>query len=180
MSQYREEVVRTSVEPGGSVVEERTVQEDGTGSRVVRTTQTQVAPPLPVRSTRTVRRWWRRSALPAAPMGTEYVTAPSYGLDPSLAQFLRLSWFVLGLLEAVLGLRFVLSLLGANERNDFAAAVYGLTWVFVGPFRTLFATPASGGSSFELYTLVAMLVYFVAWWVVVKGIAVVLNRSVDV
>src|SRR5215213_10283634 len=85
-----------------------------------------------------------------------------------------------GLLEAVLALRFLLSLLGANERNDFAAAVYGLTGGLVGPFRTLFATPTSGDSSFELYTLVAMLAYAVAWWVAVKLIGLVLDRSVDV
>jgi YggT family protein len=178
LGQYREEIVTTSVEPADArVVEERTVQDDGLGSRVVHTTTTSAAP-VPVRSTRLVRRWLRpRSALPP---DTEYVTAPSYGLDPGLAQFLRISWFAVGLLETVLGLRFLLSLMGANERNDFAASVYSLTWVFVGPFRSLFATPAAGASSFELFTLVAMAFYFAAWWGVVKLIGVVLNRSVDV
>jgi hypothetical protein len=176
MEQNRDEVVRTSVESDAGVVEQRTVRDDGLGGRVVQTTTT-TAPPVPIQSTRLVRRWWRPA--PVATAGTEYVTAPSDALDPSLAGFLRISWFLLGLLEAVLALRFVLSLLGANERNEFAAAVYGLTGVFVGPFRTLFATPASGGSSLELYTLVAMLVYFVAWWAVVKMIGVVLNRPVD-
>ena len=176
MGQYREEVVQTSVEPDAGVVERRTVQDDMPGARVVQTTTT-TAPTVPVQSTRLVRRWWRPA--PAATAGTAYVTASSYAADPSLARFLRIAWFLLGLLEAVLALRFVLSLLGANERNDFAAAVYGLTGVFVGPFRTLFATPASGGSSLELFTLVAMLVFFVAWWAVVKLIGVVLDRSVD-
>jgi hypothetical protein len=176
MEQYREEVVPTSVKPGTEVLEERTVRDDGLGGRVVNTATT-TTPPVPIGSTRLVRRWWRT---PMAAAGTEYVTAPSYGLDSGLARFLRISWFLVGLLEAVLALRFVLSLLGANERNDFAAAVYGLTGVFVGPFRTLFATPASGGSSLELFTLVAMLFFFVAWWAVVKMIGVVLNRSVDV
>jgi YggT family protein len=176
MGQYRDEVVRTSVEPDAGVVEQRTVQDDGLGGRVVQTTTT-TAPPVPIQSTRLVRRWFRPAPMVAA--GTEYVTVPSGGLDPSLAGFLRISWFLIGLLEAVLALRFVLSLLGANERNEFASAVYGLTGVFVGPFRTLFPTPASGGSSLELYTLVAMLVFLVAWWAVVKLIGVVLNRSVD-
>src|SRR5205085_1456613 len=126
LAQFREEVVQTSVEPDTSVVEQRTVQTDGLGSRVVRTTTTEAAPPLPIRSTRVVRRWWRRTPLAAST--SEYAAAPSYdALDSGLAQFLRLSWFVLGLLEAVLALRFVLSLLGANERNDFAAMVYGVT-----------------------------------------------------
>jgi len=177
MTQYREEVLTTSVEPDASVVEQRTVQDDGIGSRVVHTATT-TAPPGPAGTTRTVRRWWRQEPLGVA--GTEYATAPSYALDPGLAHFLRISWFVLGLIEAVLALRFMLSLLGANERNEFAAAVYGLTWPLVAPFRTLFGTPASGGSVLELHTLVAMLVLFLFWWAAVKTIGVVLNRSVDV
>jgi hypothetical protein len=177
MGQYRDEVVRTSVETEADVVEQRTVREDGLGARVVETTTT-IAPPVPIESTRLVRRWWRPAAVAGA--GTEYVTAPSDGLDPNLARLLRISWFLVGLLDAVLALRFVLSLLAANERNDFAAAIYGLTALFVGPFRTLFATPTSGGSSLELYTLVAVLIFFVAWWAVVRKIGVVLDRPVDV
>src|SRR5690349_4051598 len=123
MGQYREEVVRTSAEPDAAVVEQRTVQDDGTGRRVVETTTT-TAPPAAIRSTRLVRRWWRPGRVVA---GTEYVTAPGDAPDPSLARFLRIAWFLLGLVEAVLALRFVLSLLGANERNEFAAAVYALT-----------------------------------------------------
>src|SRR5438874_2033684 len=115
MEQYREEVVPTSVQPDVEVLEQRTVRDDGPGGRVVHTTTTTV-PPVPIGSTRLVRRWWRQTPMVA---GTEYVTAPGYALDPSLARFLRIAWFLLGLLEAVLALRFVLSLLGANERNDF-------------------------------------------------------------
>jgi hypothetical protein len=180
MAQSREEIVRTSVDPDLGVVEERTVQTDGLGSRVVRTTTTEQAPSVPaVHSTHVVRRFWRRTPLAAST--SEYASAPSYNaLDPGLAQFLRLSWFALGLLESLLGLRFVLSLLGANEHNDFAAMVYALTWTPVGPFRTLFATPTAGASTFELFTLIAMVVYFIGWWVVVRTVGLVLNRSVDV
>src|SRR5438105_4763880 len=122
MGQSREEVVRTSVDPDAGVVEQRMVREDGLGDRVVQTTTT-TARPVPIQSTRLVRRWWRPA--PAVAVGTEYVTAPGDALDPGLAQFLRISWFLVGLVEAVLALRFVLSLLGANERNAFAGVVYG-------------------------------------------------------
>ena len=54
----------------------------------------------------------------------------------------------------------MLALLGANRRNDFAAAVCGLTRPFVAPFSNLFPTPASDGAVFEVYTLVAMLMFF--------------------
>jgi uncharacterized protein YggT (Ycf19 family) len=158
MTQYREEVVRTTVAPADRV-EERVVEADETETRTVRTT-TGFAPP--------------------AVSVTEYASAPSYTLDRGLGRFLRISWFLLGLLEAMLALRFLLSLLGANERNEFAAAVYGLTGPFVAPFRTLFGAPASAGAVFELHTLVAMLVIFLVWWAAVKTIGVVLDRSVEV
>jgi len=158
MAQYREEVARTTVEPAARV-EQRVVEADGSGTRTVRTTTESASPAVSV---------------------TEYASAPSYTLDRGLGRFLRAAWFLLGLLEALLALRFVLALLGANPRNDFAAAVYGLTWPFVAAFRTLFPTPASGGAVLEVYTLVAMLVFFLAWWVALKMIGVVLDRSVEV
>jgi hypothetical protein len=73
-----------------------------------------------------------------------------------------------------------LALLGANAGNSFAMLVDGLTGPFVAPFRTLFGTPSLGVAAFEGYTLVAMLVYVVAWWTAVRLVGVLMNRSVDV
>ena len=171
--EYREEVVRP------------------TGQRVVRTTETVVDPnartvevredPMIVEqpARRVVRRrWWRRYA--PEPAVTEVYAAPTYSYDPALAQFLRVMWFALGLLMSLLALRFLLALFGANPVNPFAALIYGITGVFVAPFRTLFPVPAIGGSVFEGYTLIAMLVYFLVWWAIVKLVGVVANRPVDV
>jgi hypothetical protein len=165
MREYREEVVRTTepVEPVAEVVEER------------------VAEPVPVVApVATVRRgFWRRPAVQRDVVSTEYYTAPAY-YDSTLYQFVRMMWYLLGLLEGLLAIRFVLALLGANPNNGFAALIYAITGVFVAPFRTLFATPGFGGSVFELYTLTAMLVYLLAWWAIVRLVEVVANRPVDV
>lgn len=161
MREYREEVVRTEpVLPAEEVIEERVV----------------AAPAPPVAAVR--RSWFRRPVVPRDVVSTEYYTAPVYG-DTTLNQFVRVMWYLLGLLEALLVIRFALALLGANPTNGFAAAIYAVTGVFVAPFRTLFATPGVGGSVFELYTLVAMLVYFLAWWAIVRFVEVVTNRAVD-
>jgi hypothetical protein len=172
MSERREEVVRTT--PASEVVVEQPVVEE-----IVEPTVATVASP----PRRVVRRWWRRepTVVPTTDVvSTEYYSAPAYDYDPALAQFLRVMWFMLGLLEGLLALRFLLAILAANPRNAFAALVYGLTGPFVAPFRTLFATPAADGSVIELYTLVAMVVYFFAWWTIVRLIGVVTNRPVDV
>ncbi len=186
MAQYRDEVVRTVVEPAnGDLIEERVIHDDGTVGRVVRTT-IEPAPAVPVR-TRIVRRWFRRPVAPAAVAVSPvvvadpaYVGAPRVSIDRSLNQFLRNTWFALGLLEAALAFRFGLALLGANPLNQFASAVYGLTYPFVAPFRTLFPSPITEGSVLETYTLVAMLMYLLLWWLVIKILSHLLNRSIEV
>ena len=187
MAEYREVTTRRV---GEEVVEE-VVETPAAPDRVVRTTRTTTDPLAPAATTVTTtatdarpvrRRWWRRYRVPAAqPVATtEYYTAPSYAGDRTLTQFVRIMWFALGVLQTLLGLRFMLALLGANPNNGFASLIYGITGPFVLPFRTLFPTPAAQGSVFELYTLIAMVVYFLVWWAIVRFVEVATNRRVDV
>ena len=173
MREYREEVVRTDpvvpVEP--ALPAEEVVEE-----QVVAPAAPVVTPAPPVAAVR--RSWLRRPAVPRDVVSTEYYSAPVYA-DSTLYQFVRFMWYLLGLLEGLLAIRFLLALFGANPNNGFAATIYGITGLFVAPFRTLFATPGIGGSVFELYTLIAMLVYFLAWWAIVRLVEVVANRPVD-
>ncbi len=76
-----------------------------------------------------------------------------------LFQITRIMWMVLGILELMLGLRFILKLMAANPSNGFAGLVYGLTGTFTRPFDALLGTPAIDGSIFETTTLIAMCVY---------------------
>jgi len=93
-----------------------------------------------------------------------------------LFQIVRIVWTVLGLLEIVLGMRFVLKLMAANAASGFASLIYGLSGVFVAPFNGLVTTPASGGTVLEVTTLIAMAVYALFFWLVVRGIAIVADR----
>jgi hypothetical protein len=183
----RDQIVETVVESAPvETVEERVVDQDGTVRRVVRSageplvapvvvSETIVERPAPVR--RTVSRIWRRRSVPV--VGTTEYTDVGYSSQPSLGQVLRVTWFFVALIEGLLGLRFALALLGANPNNGFAALVYGLTWPFVAPFRTLFGVPAAGATVLETYTLVAMLAIVFVWWIGVRLIGVLMNRSVD-
>ncbi len=79
-------------------------------------------------------------------------------------------YFVLGVLEVIMGLRLLFRLLGANQGNSFIMFLYNLSHVFVGPFNGIFNDQALGRSVFEISTLVAMLVYaLVAWGIVSLG-----------
>ncbi|HEY4964163.1 MAG TPA: YggT family protein [Candidatus Saccharimonadales bacterium] len=89
----------------------------------------------------------------------------------------RIIWYVAGVLIVLLGLRFILSLLGANTTNSFADFIYRASHPFVAPFFSLFNyhNYTYGTSHFELYTLVAMLVYGLIAWGLVK--LVTLNQD---
>jgi len=92
-------------------------------------------------------------------------------------QATRLIWAVLALLEIMLGLRFMLKLVGANADSGFGSFVYGTTALFVKPFANLVSTWTSGASILELNTLVAMAIYALVFWGIVRVVAMVMDRS---
>lgn len=72
----------------------------------------------------------------------------------------RVIYLIGGVLLALLAIRFILSLLGANRGNGFADFIYNVTHPFVVPFFGLFSYKEQfGASRFEFETLIAMVVY---------------------
>jgi hypothetical protein len=81
----------------------------------------------------------------------------------------QIVYLIFGILEAILGLRVVLSLLGANQANSFAHLVYSVSYSFVAPFFGLFGYQFQAGvSRLEIETLVAMVVYAIVGWIIIK------------
>lgn len=77
-------------------------------------------------------------------------------------------YLLFGVVEALIAIRFVLRLLGANAEAGFAQLIYGVTAPFVAPFLGLFGTIETQGSVFESQSLVALAVYALVGWLVVK------------
>lgn len=71
----------------------------------------------------------------------------------------RVVYYVGGVIVALLFVRLILQLLGANQGSDFVGFIYGLSGVFVAPFFGIFGEPTFGTSQFETSTLVAIIVY---------------------
>lgn len=87
-------------------------------------------------------------------------------------------YFLLGVLEVILGLRFIFRLLGANEGSDFTRALYEFSHIFVGPFNGIFNDQTIGSKSvFELSTLIAMLIYALIAWGLVSLARVLLTPT---
>lgn len=72
----------------------------------------------------------------------------------------RVIYYVGGVIMALLAVRFILALLGANRENAFADLVFSVSGLFAQPFFGLFAyEPQYGISTLELGTLVAIIIY---------------------
>lgn len=80
----------------------------------------------------------------------------------------QIVWYVLGFVEVFLAFRLVLKLLGANADAGFTSLVYAVTAPFAAPFTAVFRVSAVQGSVFEWTTILAMFVYWVIAWGVVK------------
>ena len=85
---------------------------------------------------------------------------------------------ILTIIEGLLLIRFVLKLLAANPASGFASFIYGITAPLVAPFYGLFPTPASGtGMVLELYTIVALIVYPLIFWVLVRLVWLIFGEN---
>ena len=85
-------------------------------------------------------------------------------------------WLLLGILEGLLALRFLLKLIAANPGSPIAALIYSFTGIFLIPFSGLTATPAAGGIVLEISTLIAMIIYGLVGWVLVRLVWLIFSR----
>ena len=81
-------------------------------------------------------------------------------------------YFIFGALEILLAFRLVLKLLGASPASAFVSMIYGLSRIFILPFEGIFRRGVTQGietaAVLEPSTLVAMVVYAILMWGIVK------------
>ncbi len=77
-------------------------------------------------------------------------------------------YLLFGIVEVLIGIRFLLLAFGANPQAPFVAAIYSITAPFIAPFVGIFGTPRFGGSVIEPHSIVAIVVYALLAWVLVK------------
>ena len=75
---------------------------------------------------------------------------------------------IFGLIEGLILIRFILKALGANPSAGFAQFIYGITAPLVAPFYGLFGNPSAQGSVLELHSIVALIVYALLAWLILK------------
>jgi cation transport ATPase len=111
-------------------------------------------------------------ATSATPAGDTTTTRTSRSVEAAPSRSVlaaRIVYYFLGVIEVLLALRFVLALLGANRANPFANFIFAASYPFAAPFFSLFGyQPTYGSSQLEMGTLIAMAVYALIAWGVVK------------
>jgi hypothetical protein len=91
----------------------------------------------------------------------------------------RIIYFIGGLLIALLAIRFLLALLGANPGNGFADFIYTVSHPFVVPFFGLFNYDETlGVHRFEYETLVAIVVYAIVMELLVRLVTIGSRRDI--
>jgi uncharacterized protein YggT (Ycf19 family) len=124
--------------------EEITTIENQSPQRVVRKTTTQAEP----------------QAKGAAPQKV-------YETKKTIFRFDQVVWYILGLIEVILGFRMTLKALGANPFSGFTNLIYTISDPLALPFRGILRTSATQGAVFEWSTIVAAMVYLcIAWGLV--------------
>lgn len=116
--------------------------------------------------------------IPTTVYQTETITSNPYATRGMQVLKIQQAIFLLfGILEALLGIRFVLGLLGANPAAGFAQLIYGITAPFLAPFVGLFGQPSFEGMVFEWNALIAILVYVLLAGLLVKLMVFVMGGN---
>lgn len=88
----------------------------------------------------------------------------------------RVVYYIFGILEVLLAFRLVFKLAGASQGSYFVSFIYTITRIFILPFEGIFRRGVSQGvettSVLEPSTIVALIVYTLLAWGIVKLIRV--------
>jgi uncharacterized protein YggT (Ycf19 family) len=89
----------------------------------------------------------------------------------------QLVWFITGLVDVLVALRFGMKLLGASTVSEFTRFIYGVSEPLVAPFRGIFPTTGQGTYILEPASLVAIVIYALIGWGIVSLIVIMSTRG---
>lgn len=85
--------------------------------------------------------------------------------------------FVFIVIEIVLVMRFFLKLVGANQASPFGVFLFGITDPLAAPFESLLHNPKIWSGEVEFTTLLALIVYPVFCWILIRSIQLMFYRE---
>ena len=108
---------------------------------------------------------------PASPVGATTVSRTSvtsiHDADYT-GRVVPVIWWIVGFVDIVLLIRFLLKLLGGSTVSGFVRFMYDITQFMVAPFHGIFNTAVQGRSILEPESLVAIAIYSLLGWGIVS------------
>jgi hypothetical protein len=80
----------------------------------------------------------------------------------------QLIWLLLGIFEALISLRIVMILIGANSANPIVTLIYGFTGLFLFPVTGLITSPTAGNMVLDLSSMLVYVCYALIAWALVR------------
>jgi len=81
---------------------------------------------------------------------------------------IQVVWWLVGFVDILLGIRFLLKLLGGSTVSGFVTFMYNITQPLVAPFHGIFNTTVQGRSILEPESLVGIAIYSLIGWGIVS------------
>jgi hypothetical protein len=94
---------------------------------------------------------------------------PERQVNVPLYRTTQVIWYIFYVIETFVAFRFLLKLIAANRSAGFTDFVYGVSYPFVTPFLSVVAPiRTASGHVLEWGTLLALLVWWIIAWAIVK------------
>ncbi|MFA5750126.1 MAG: YggT family protein [Candidatus Shapirobacteria bacterium] len=107
---------------------------------------------------------------------TEIINPPVVNGATKSQKIEYIIYFLFGVLEILLVFRLILKLTGASLTSGFVRLIYNLTGIFILPFNGVFSKGYTQGiettSVLEPATIVALIIYIILAWGIVKLIRI--------
>ena len=105
-----------------------------------------------------------------APAGP-FATGPTYNVRVVMA-----IWLVTGVIDVLIGIRFLLKALGASTLSSFTTFMYGISEPLVAPFRGIFPEAAHRTYVLEPADLIAIVIYALIGWALVMLVRIATTK----
>jgi hypothetical protein len=106
-----------------------------------------------------------------------YASRGYYWPDDPADRAIRFVYMVLGIVEVLIAIRVVMKLLAANPNAGFTSFIYGITAPLVAFFQGVFPSQQTNGSVLEVSSLLAMVVWALVAWIIVRIIDMTRRRQ---
>lgn len=115
---------------------------------------------------------------PVAPVTTGVRTSRTaiYREGTGYYRVVQVVWWLVGLIDTLIAIRFLLRLFGANPA-PFVRFIYDITWPLVAPFHGIFNTTQVDRAVFEPECIIAALIYLLIGWGIVSLIRITSRPS---